>query len=481
MAQKMKESPVDGEQTAVDGKQPGSPKSRLAMLKRSSAKKSNASQDPFRFQGQGVQYKGKLIGIRDVEGARGDVMCAEAMRQAKAAVKAAGTHKQRIILYINIEGIKIVDEKSQATLYNFPVSRISFIARDTTDARAFGFVFGEAAGSYKFYGIKTAQTADHAVLSIRDMFQIVFEMKKKQIEQVKKNAEGDNQVNQEGVRSENGVLVADLLDLETECQNIEQGLNQLANIPVVPGDEWPGEQHPTNGAFADPFGAAPFVNQTPQRVDPFADSFNSTNQSQQFGSAQSAQHNSVFHTPYTSPGQAAAFQQIPLQQQWGMQQVIPPMTAPIPTFSTTNPFADLATSSDPFDMNGMRGPNGAPVGSFQSQSSVNWGVNENTAPLQPQPFANFDSLGNDSRKLSFDGPRKVTSLEDAFSKLVDMDSLVGGRPNEAKKNPFEHIINPPKLPLNALGPAPPLPSRPVVAAAPFPAQNADPFSDAFFR
>lgn len=62
---------------------------------------------------------------------------------------------------------------------------------------------------------------------------------------------------------EDGVAVADLLDLETELQSLEQGFNQLQNIPSMPeDDQFNGIQWSVNGApISDPFGDS-FFNAT---------------------------------------------------------------------------------------------------------------------------------------------------------------------------------------------------------------------------
>ncbi len=68
--------------------------------------------EPSRFLGEGVTFKAKLIGILEVEEARGDRMCQEALFELKMAVRAAGEHKQRINIVIAIDGIRLRDEKT---------------------------------------------------------------------------------------------------------------------------------------------------------------------------------------------------------------------------------------------------------------------------------------------------------------------------------------------------------------------------------
>jgi len=80
-------------------------------------------------------FKGKLIGVLEVQEARGDRMCQDALQELKTAIKASGEHKQRILIHIAVDGLKIRDEKTGDCLYHHPVHKISFIAQDMSDSR----------------------------------------------------------------------------------------------------------------------------------------------------------------------------------------------------------------------------------------------------------------------------------------------------------------------------------------------------------
>ena len=77
----------------------------------------------------------------------------------------------------------------QDCLYHHPVHKISFIAQDMSDNRAFGYVYGSPENGHRFFGIKTEKAAGQVVVAMRDLFQVVFEMKKKEIDEAKQNME----------------------------------------------------------------------------------------------------------------------------------------------------------------------------------------------------------------------------------------------------------------------------------------------------
>ncbi|KAG8010548.1 Disabled-like protein 2 [Nibea albiflora] len=134
-----------------------------------------------RFQGDGVRYKAKLIGIDDVPEARGDKMCQDSMMKLKGmavAARSQGKHKQRIWINISMSGIKIIDERSG-------------------DNRAFGYVCG-AEGQHQFFAIKTAQQAEPLVVDLKDLFQVIFNLRKKEAEAPQKGENGSTVVENGG-------------------------------------------------------------------------------------------------------------------------------------------------------------------------------------------------------------------------------------------------------------------------------------------
>ncbi|NWR55652.1 DAB2 protein, partial [Bucorvus abyssinicus] len=141
-----------------------------------------------RFKGDGVRYKAKLIGIDDVPEARGDKMSQDSMMKLKGmavAARSQGQHKQKICVNISLSGIKIIDEKTGVIEHEHPVNKISFIARDVTDNRAFGYICG-GEGQHQFFAIKTAQQAEPLVVDLKDLFQLIYNMKKKEEDDKKK-------------------------------------------------------------------------------------------------------------------------------------------------------------------------------------------------------------------------------------------------------------------------------------------------------
>ncbi|KAG5897297.1 hypothetical protein JTB14_011462 [Gonioctena quinquepunctata] len=228
-----------------------------------------------RFLGDGVSFKAKLIGILEVSEARGDRMCQEALSDLKMAIRAAGEHKQRITINIAIDGLRLRDEKTGDSLYHHPVHKISFIAQDMTDSRAFGYIFGSPDTGHRFFGIKTDKAASQVVIAMRDLFQVVFALKKKEIELAKQHLEktcypssplfsdssssSSKSVPNVSIRSaeakasnmsdskNSGTAVADLVDLELELSSLQQGLNQMERI--TPSDPFGSKDDPFGDSF----------------------------------------------------------------------------------------------------------------------------------------------------------------------------------------------------------------------------------------
>ncbi|OWA50844.1 putative Protein disabled [Hypsibius exemplaris] len=154
--------------------------------------KGNSQDDDFKYQGEGIQFKGKLIGIKDVESARGDEMCKAAMLELKNGLKTKKEHKIRIGIAVSLSGLTIKDEKGTIAMHQHAVARISYIWRDPSDQRSFGYVYGTPDSGHRFAAVKVAdKSADALVGAIHELFQVAYRLKQREIETAKKGGQDD--------------------------------------------------------------------------------------------------------------------------------------------------------------------------------------------------------------------------------------------------------------------------------------------------
>ncbi|RZC36376.1 disabled, partial [Asbolus verrucosus] len=146
-----------------------------------------------------------------------------------------------------------------------------------TDSRAFGYIFGSPDTGHRFFGIKTDKAASQVVIAMRDLFQVVFALKKKEIELAKQHLDkgrftssplfsdtsvsSTKTVSQEATKAitsesksggnleikSGGTAVADLVDLELELNSLQQGLNQMERI--TPSDPFVSKDDPFGDSF----------------------------------------------------------------------------------------------------------------------------------------------------------------------------------------------------------------------------------------
>ena len=66
-----------------------------------------------KFEGDGLPFKGKLIGMEDLSVDRDEKICLDSMFKLKAVVKARGEHKQRIQLNLTMNAVKVTDDTTK--------------------------------------------------------------------------------------------------------------------------------------------------------------------------------------------------------------------------------------------------------------------------------------------------------------------------------------------------------------------------------
>lgn len=307
-----------------------------------------------------------------------------------------------------------------------------------TDSRAFGYIFGSPDCGHRFFGIKTDKAASQVVLAMRDLFQCVFELKKKEIELAKQHIQNRitahehqqikssilehkksssllNEARSTSKPEKSPETTANLVDLEQELSSIQRGITQMERI--TPNDDVPP---PTKNVLDD---------------DPFGDSFAS------FSSNTST---ATTATPFNILPPPSAATKRNLTQKHTDEDSMGDLSSMIIGKSSSSITPPVTTKSQ----------------SKQASSLDSWlhSTNTNTSSIfkdTDTPNKYDDGLSKTSKTFD-DDSNNATNLNTTKSELIDaftdLDPLGTGKskPYVDKKYFFQDLKNPPKKVLKDL-------------------------------
>lgn len=418
--------PTPEKKDSSEGRRESTKDGKFAFRKMKTPKKEKPDKkSASKYEGDGVIFKAKLIGLESVSDARGDKMCQDAMQRLKLNVKNIGPHKRKINICVSLQGIKIKDEKTGAVMYHHPVSLISFISQDISDARAFGYVFGSTNEPHQFIAIKTEKPAFHVVLALRDLFQTVLNHKQEEIQNAKEQTSEepkDDKTNslekkeEKEVKVEEPAKVAEVAKPKDENIYFEVLLTEPRQVP---------EEELLNKK--EPFTTVDDLLGLQTEMDKLQEGINQMDTSIAAAAAFNAEiplpENDPFDTSFVLGPKRDSF---PL-----------PMPTPIPipaSTSTTveNSFADLADSS---------GDKYAVFNVIDSVPSVFETSEANGAETTVTDIKELEE--EIAKKTAPPKPPRLSKSPD-LSLFADLDPLGKDRPYKDKTEFFQDVKNPPK-------------------------------------
>ncbi|XP_076819992.1 PTB domain-containing engulfment adapter protein 1-like isoform X4 [Clavelina lepadiformis] len=207
-----------------------------------------------------VTYNVKFLGVTEVDDPRGMDVVQTALQKLKFSQqikRSEGEKPPKVELNINIDTIKITNQRTKEVLHDIPLNHVSFCADDKQDKRLFSFITKGKDEKHYCYGLDSLHQANDITLSIGQAFSLAFEKIGKQ------PSSSTQQINELNKRVQM---------LEKENSDLKQRLSQLEGPGKKGRSQSLSAKHPpvfAKDAFdMQPFGSTVVKLPSPEEVFP---------------------------------------------------------------------------------------------------------------------------------------------------------------------------------------------------------------------